>query len=345
MKYGSFLKERGYAAGIFGWLLFSIETFLMTIRGAWWLMAYVGVMLTGGYFLLTHIEYTRRRRFLAEVTEVAGMMEESYLIGEMQLPALTEEEKLWREFFQDIGKTMKEHVKIYQKETKEYKEYIELWIHEVKTPIAAAKLMVENHRDRVPEGLEAELGKIEGYTEQALFYARSNDVEKDYLIREVCLEDVVNEVIAQNRQAFIGKHCEIRLHDLDCHVYSDGKWMNFILGQILSNSLKYAGTDENGRDAGVRLEIFGMEGKENTTLVIKDQGIGIPEREVDRVFEKGFTGSNGRTHKKSTGIGLYLCRKLCGRLGHSIFLSSEKGKGCTVEIVFPKSSYIEDVKR
>ena len=80
MKYGSFLKERGYAAGIFGWLLFSIETFLMTVRGSWWLIAYVGVMLTGGYFLLTHIEYSRRRRFLSEVTEVAAMMEEPYLI-------------------------------------------------------------------------------------------------------------------------------------------------------------------------------------------------------------------------------------------------------------------------
>ena len=96
----------------------------MTVRGSWWLIAYEGVMLTGGYFLLTHIEYSRRRRFLSEVTEVAAMMEEPYLIGEMELPALTEEEKLWREFFQDIGKTMKEHVKIYQKETKEYKEYI-----------------------------------------------------------------------------------------------------------------------------------------------------------------------------------------------------------------------------
>lgn len=345
MKYRTFLKERMFMAGIFGWLLFSIETFLLTFRGSFWLVLYVAFVLNGGYFLLTYIEFRRRRHFLSEVTEIAGSMEESYLIGEMKLPVLTQEDRMWQELLQESGKKMKEHVNKYSRENKEYKEYIELWIHEVKLPIAAAKLMLENHRDQAPEGLEEELNRIEGYTEQALFYARSNDVEKDYFIREICLSDIVNEVLAANRRELIAKHCEVNLHDLQKKVYSDGKWLHFILNQILSNSIKYAMTPETDRDMPLFLEICAQEQAEGTVLLISDQGIGIPEEEISRVFEKGFTGSNGRKQKKSTGIGLYLCKKLCGRLGHSISVSSGKGKGCTVQITFPKSSYIEGARK
>ena len=331
--------------GIFGWILFSTETFLLTFRGSLWLVLYVAFILIGGYFLLTYIEFRRRRRFLSEVTEIAGSMEESYLIGEMKLPVLTQEDRIWQELLQELGRKMKEHVRKYSCENKEYKEYIELWIHEVKLPIAAAKLMLENHRDLVPDGLEGELNRIERYTEQALFYARSNDVEKDYFIREISLLNIVNEVLAANRRELIANHCEVKLHDLDKKVYSDGKWIQFILNQILSNSIKYAipaGTDDE--EPSLFLEIYAQEKAESTALFICDHGIGIPAEELDRVFEKGFTGSNGRKQKKSTGIGLYLCKKLCGRLGHSISINSKKGEGCTVQITFPKSSYIEGAR-
>lgn len=332
-------------AGIFGWILFSIETFLLTFRGSLWLIFYVAFILTGGYFLLTYIEFRRRRHFLSEVTEIAGSMEESYLIGEMKLPVLTEEDRILQELLQGLGRQMKEHVRKYSRENKEYKEYIELWIHEVKLPIAAAKLMLENHRDQVPEGLEGELERIEGYTEQALFYARSNDVEKDYFIREICLSHIVNEALAANRRELIAKRCEVRLHDLEKKVYSDGKWLQFILNQILSNCIKYAlPAGAEGELPPLFLEIYAREKEESTVLSISDHGIGIPAEEIDRVFEKGFTGSNGRKQKKSTGIGLYLCRKLCGRLGHSISIESKKGEGCTVQITFPKSSYIEEAR-
>lgn len=333
MKYGTFLKERGFIAGIFGWLFFSIETFLLTFRNSWWLILYVAVMLVGGYFLLTYLEFRRRKHFMSEVCSLAEKLEEPYLIGELMLPAETEEEKLFQELLQDLGKSMKEHVKEYRQETKEYKEYIELWIHEVKIPIASARLMLENHRDRIPKGLEGELERIEGYTEQALFYARSNDVEKDYFIKELCLKDVAGEVLLQNRRELLGRHCEIKLHDMDGIVYSDGKWLSFILNQIISNSIKYAGEQR------LSLEIYSVTSKENVTLVVKDNGIGIRQEELSRVFDKGFTGSNGRLRRKSTGIGLYLCQKLCKRLGHTLVVESEEGKGCTVKLIFPKSSY------
>lgn len=338
MKYSTFLKERGSIAAIFGWLLFSIETFLLTFRGAFWLMLYVGLALCASFFLLTFLEYRREKKFLAETFAIAEKLEEPYLIGEMEIPAVTKEQKLWREFLQGLGKSMKEHVNAYHKETKEYKEYIELWIHEVKLPIAAAKLMINNHRPLIPEGLEREIERIEGYTEQALFYARSNDVEKDYFIRELLLSDIVNEAVSLNRRELLAMQVNLSLHDLDLKVYTDAKWMIFILNQLLSNSLKYA------NEAAPCIEIYGAASKESTGLLIKDNGIGIREEEVSRVFEKGFTGSNGRLKKKSTGIGLYLCRKLCNRLGHSIDLQSEENQGCTVRITFPKSSYVEEIK-
>lgn len=338
MKYGTFLKERGYIAAIFGWLLFSIETFLLVFRNSLPLMLYVAVALFCSFFALTLIEYRRGKQFLKETLEIAKNLEEPYLIGEMNIPARTKEQKLWMEFLQDIGKSMKEHVKEYRRETKEYKEYIELWIHEVKLPIAAAKLMINNHRAQIPEGMEKELDRIESYTEQALFYARSNDVEKDYLIREMLLVDIMNEVISLNRRELLDRQVQLSLHDLDKRVYTDAKWMIFILNQILSNSLKYAGHER------LCVEIYGVSSEENTSLWIRDNGIGIKEEEVNRVFEKGFTGSNGRLKKKSTGIGLYLCRKLCNRLGHSIDLQSGENAGCQVCITFPKSSYVEGIK-
>ncbi len=338
MRYGTFLKERGYIAAIFGWLFFSIETFLLTFRDAFWLMLYVAVMLWGGFFLLTFLEYRREKKFLIETMEISEKLEEPYLIGEMEIPALTKEQKLWKEFLQTLGKSMKEHVNEYRKETKEYKEYIELWIHEVKLPIAAAKLMINNHRLQVPEGLEREIDRIESYTEQALFYARSNDVEKDYFIREIPLSDIVNETVSLNRRELLSMQINLSLHDLDLKVYTDAKWMIFILNQILSNSLKYMD------DVAPCIEIYGEKSEESTSLWIQDNGIGIKEEEVSRVFEKGFTGSNGRLKKKSTGIGLYLCRKLCNRLGASVDLQSGENQGCTVRITFPRSSYVEEIK-
>lgn len=338
MKYSTFLKERGYTAAIFGWLFFSIETFLLTFRDALWLMLYVAVLLWGSFFLLTFLDYRREKKFLTETLEISERLKEPYLIGEMEIPAVTKEQKLWKEFLQTLGKSMKEHVNEYRKETKEYKEYIELWIHEVKLPIAAAKLMIDNHRQQIPEGLEREIERIESYTEQALFYARSNDVEKDYFIREMPLSDIVNEAVSLNRRELLAMQVNLSLHDLELKVYTDAKWMIFILNQILSNSLKYT------NDVAPCIEIYGVTSGENTSLLIKDNGIGIREEEISRVFEKGFTGSNGRMKKKSTGIGLYLCRKLCNRLGHSIDLQSEEGQGCTVRITFPKSSYVEGIK-
>ena len=173
--------------------------------------------------------------------------------------------------------------------------------------------------------------KIENYLQQVLFYARSENVEKDYLIKEVNLNDVVNTVIKQNKKDLISKRIKIELNNLNIQVYSDKKWLEFILNQIINNAIKYVNQDPV-------ITISAKKYQDHDELMISDNGIGILKDEIDRVFDKGFTGTNGRNDKKSTGIGLYLCKKLCLRLNHEIKISSNEKT--TVTIIFPHSSFI-----
>ena len=198
-------------------------------------------------------------------------------------------------------------------------------------------MIIENNKSEVTKSIDEELNKVENYIEQALFYARSNTVEKDYYIKKVKLKDMVNESIKKNKKVLIHENILINVHDLELEVTTDNKWMQFIINQIIQNSIKY-----RKQDARLEIEMYGKQGKENVVLYIKDNGIGIKKGEITRVFEKGFTGTNGRlAGKKSTGIGLYLCKNLCNKLGISIELNAVYNEGTEVRLVFPKSSYIE----
>ncbi len=192
-------------------------------------------------------------------------------------------------------------------------------------------MIVENNPNSINQSIQEELIKIENYLQQVLFYARSENVEKDYLIKEVNLNDVVNTVIKQNKKDLISKRIKIELNNLNIQVYSDKKWLEFILNQIINNAIKYVNQDPV-------ITISAKKYQDHDELMISDNGIGILKDEIDRVFDKGFTGTNGRNDKKSTGIGLYLCKKLCLRLNHEIKISSNEKT--TVTIIFPHSSFI-----
>lgn len=198
-------------------------------------------------------------------------------------------------------------------------------------------MIIENNKNEVTKSIDEELQKIENYIEQALYYARSNTVEKDYYIRKVKLEEIVNESIKKNKNVLIQEKILINIHDLNLQVRTDIKWIVFILNQIIANSIKY-----KSQDRKLQLEIYAKERTENVILYIKDNGIGIKEGEITKVFEKGFTGTNGRlSNKKSTGIGLYLCKKLCDKLGIAIELYSIWNEGTEVRLIFPQNSYID----
>ena len=335
MRYTVYLKERYGQLLLLGGAVATVEIFLLILQAAGALQIYTAFCAFGVYFLISYGEFCRKKRYFSRIEESLSGLDKKYLLPEMLDPPGCQEERLMREVLRDLEHSMADHVNYYKNAEKEYKEYIELWIHEVKTPIAAGKLMVENHRDVLSGELEEELGKIEAYTEQALFYARSAHVEKDYLIRPVSLESLVTQAVKRNKKALIARKTGIHMEGLDLTVYSDERWLAFILNQILLNSIKYCDKET------LRLDFTGSGGKERICLSVRDNGRGIPEEDLERIFEKGFTGSKGRIQTQATGLGLYLCRKLCGRLGHGIEARSQEGEGCEIRIYFPKGSYVE----
>lgn len=278
-----------------------------------------------------------KQRFYKGLEDTLNNLDDKYLISEIiKVPSFMEG-KILKDLLEQINKSMVENVNRYKYKQEDYKEYIELWIHEIKIPIAASKMIVENNKNEVTKSIDEELDKVENYIEQALYYARSNTVEKDYYVKKVNLKDIVNESIKKNKNVLIHEKISVNVHDLKLEVNTDNKWVVFILNQIIQNSIKYKKQDRN-----LEIEIYAKQGKENVILYIKDNGIGIKKGEITRAFEKGFTGTNGRLiGKKSTGIGLYLCKNLCNKLGIAIELNSVENEGTEIRLVFPKSSYID----
>ena len=224
---------------------------------------------------------------------------------------------------------MHEEVNFYKHLQSEYRDYIETWVHEIKTPIASAKLILENGHIKEKTALIDEISKIDQYITQALYYSRSTDVSNDYIVREFNLENIINECIRDNRKDFINKKIAVNIENIDIKVTSDPKWIKFIINQIIINSIKYS-KKERGY-----INIYSLEKENNKiSLIIEDNGIGIPKSDINRVFDKGFTGENGRIYGKSTGIGLYLCKKLCSKLNLEINLKSEVNNGTRVIINF-----------
>lgn len=202
-------------------------------------------------------------------------------------------------------------------------DYYTLWAHQIKTPIAAMRLLLQSSDNEQNTELSSELFKIEQYVEMVLQYLRLDSTSTDFILKRYKLEDTVRQAVRKYAKLFIQKKISLDFKEFGCEVLTDEKWLLFVIEQILSNALKY--THEG------RISIY-MDSSNSKTLVIEDTGIGIQPEDLPRVFEKGFTGYNGRTDKKSTGIGLYLCKRILTKLSHSISIESEVGKGTLVRI-------------
>lgn len=336
MNFKLFLREKAITILLLLFGIITIEIFLMAYNVGTFIKIYIPLIIIGLYVISIVIEYFKKKKFYDNLLKMLEELEEKYLITEIIKTPNFLEGKILKNTLEQIDKSMLENVNKYKYMTEDYKEYIELWIHEIKIPIAASKMVIENNKNEVTKSIDEELDKVENYIEQALFYARSNTVEKDYYIRKVFLKEIVNESIKKNKSSLIQEKISINIHDLDLEVNTDNKWIVFILNQIIQNSIKYRKKEE------AVIEIYASQGKENVILYVKDNGIGIKQGEITRVFEKGFTGINGRlSNKKSTGIGLYLCKKLCNKLGIGLELNSVQNEGTEVMLIFPQSSYIE----
>ncbi|MCH5138740.1 sensor histidine kinase [Clostridiaceae bacterium UIB06] len=216
-------------------------------------------------------------------------------------------------------------------------EYITKWVHEIKIPISVCELIADRLEDNIeidshiPENLRAELARIKFLIEQVLYAGRASSYSEDLLINEVNIKQVVNEAVRKNSFFFISKRIDLKLGDMHFNVFTDKKWISYILEQILNNACKYV--DENGV-----VEICCVEEEKLIKLSIKDNGVGILPQDINRVFDKGFTGSNGRKNGKSTGMGLYFSRKMAEKLNHDIKVTSEVGKYTEFTVVFYKIS-------
>ena len=336
MDFKLFFKDKAITILLLLFGIITIEIFLMAYNVGMFIKIYIPLIIMGLYMISIIIEYFKRKKFYDNLLKILEELDEKYLITEIIKTPNFLEGQIFKNSLEQIDKSMLENVNKYKYMTEDYKEYIELWIHEIKIPIATSKMVIENNKNAITKSIDEELDKVENYIEQALFYARSNTVEKDYYIRKVVLKEIVNESIKKNKSSLIQEKISIDIHDLEIEVNTDNKWIVFILNQIIQNSIKYRKKENSV------IEIYANQGKENVILYIKDNGIGIKQGEITRVFEKGFTGTNGRlSNKKSTGIGLYLCKKLCNKLGIGIELNSVQNEGTEVKLVFPKDSYIE----
>ncbi|MGU8220811.1 ATP-binding protein [Clostridium perfringens] len=329
MNLRDFIKERIVFIIINSLILLFTAILLMVLKVDSFAILFI-VIINGAGILIYHIfDYLRKKQYYDEIKENMESLDKKYLISEVIEEGTFTESKLIYDVICKGNKAMNDEIGEFKRGINDYREYIELWVHEIKTPIATCKLLIENNESPLTESIGEEVCKLENYIDQALFYTRSNTLEKDYIIKEMSLSSCVNKVLNNNADSLIKKRVKISLGDLEKQVYSDSKWIEFILGQIISNSIKYMNKEHK------ELKIYCNENSKYVILNIEDNGAGISEKDISRVFDKGFTGENGRKFGKSTGIGLYLCKKLCKKLGLDIKLISEEGKFTRVSIIFP----------
>lgn len=216
------------------------------------------------------------------------------------------------------------------KKMEDLADYYSMWIHQIKTPIAAINFLLDNEEIDV-KAFRQELFKIERYVEMVLTYIRLGSETSDYVITSINLDEVVRENIKRYATLFINKKIKLNYVSHETYVISDKKWLGFAFEQLLSNAIKYT---KSGGEISINIS--------ESKLIIEDNGIGIYEEDLPRIFEQSFTGLNGRYEKKSSGLGLYLCKKTLDKLQHKIEITSEVNKGTKVIVSFPKKDMFRD---
>ncbi|CEN78602.1 sensor histidine kinase [Paraclostridium sordellii] len=332
MSLNDYLKDRIGVIFLNIIALITLIIFLFSVGNNFEVIKTVVIVWISVLIIFITYEYKKRKVYFETLLKYIDNLDKKYLISEIiDIPPYIDAIPYYY-LLKKASKSMRDEINNEKTKRIKYKEYIEQWVHEVKTPISLIKLIEENNRTNKSSAVLMQLEDIDRYVEQALFYARSEDVEKDYFIQEISLEECINSVITKNKQGFILNGIDIEISDIDKNIYCDIKWLEFILNQIIVNSIKY----RNNENPMVKINSIDI--KNGIQLIIEDNGIGIPQNEISRVFEKGFTGNKGRRNSKSTGIGLYLCKKLCDKLGLLISIESKEKLYTKVIITFSKGS-------
>lgn len=335
MKFGKFLADKAVSILVtaVAWLV--IWDFLAVFHIKSGQILIIGVI----YFLADIIkilwEYFRRKKFYTDLVSNCDNLEKKYLLSAMTESPDFYEGQIFYEVLCETNKSMCDSVAEYRKSSEEFQEYIELWVHEVKLPVASLLLMCHNNPD-IDGKYTEQLRRIDDCIENVMYYARSENVKKDYLIKEVSLKRAFSNIAIKNREELQQRNVVLKTERLDIKVMTDSKWLEYIMGQIVANSMKYFSPDRDPE-----IHVYAVDDSEKTVLHIRDNGIGIPSSDLPYIFEKSYTGENGRTHAKSTGMGLYIIKNLCDSLGHEVKAESVQNEFTDIIITFGKNTFMK----
>ena len=329
MKIGEFLHDRIVSLLLHLFCMLALSAFLLLTGTGAGVVVIILIVWVISLCVLTVAGYIRQRNRIRELEAIMGGLKQKYLFTECAPRPQSYVGRKILGLYRRAGKSMIEAVSDAEAKQRDYREYIENWVHEIKVPITAIELLCENNKSETSRKIRLQLALIDGHVERTLYYARLDCVEKDYIIRETSLAETVKRVLSKYRFLLTQNNVRVETENLDKSVYTDGKWVEFMLGQLLSNAVKY-------KSASPVIRICAEESDGKTRLTVKDNGIGIPASELQRIFDKGFTGSNGRALGGSTGMGLYLCRKLAEALGVSLKACSKENEYTSISICFPR---------
>lgn len=329
---GTFLRDKIAVVAI-ALLVIAFITFLLVILGVTIdAIVLIDSTLAACVVLALVLEYRRRASFWKDVETAIEALDRTRYIGDLVDEPSFSEGRLALDAMLALTQLNKDELGELRTQNHDRAQYTELWVHEVKTPLAAAKLVLDRMHGPDVAKLKIELERIEGLVEQALFAARSDTLVNDYVIREIVLGDAVGEACKANMRYLTSCGVAIDIHiDPQTTVVADKAWLAFILNQLITNAAKY--------DASTITFTTYEEGNEGphacTVLELRDDGCGIPAADVPRVFDRGFTGEVGRAHGSATGMGLFLVARMCAQMGLDVLLASEESIGTRVQIKFP----------
>ena len=339
MKFNSFLKDRLYSIVTALFSYFIILLVLLAYKSDKSIVIAITIILLVTYILLFLTDFFRKQKFYTDLLTNIDNLDKAYLVLEtLNRPEFYEGELLCQALY-EIDKSMNENVRIEKEQLLDNKEYIEMWIHEVKRPLASLVLTLNNQKNILDRKTKNILKRLEDYVDQVLYYVRSENAEKDYFIKEVDLSKVIKNVGIKNMDDLLDNKVEFIVDKTNYKVFTDSKWLEFILNQIINNSIKYKRNIDNSY-----IKIYVKDNLDTTVLIIEDNGIGIKSSDIRQVFDKTFTGTNGREKTTSTGMGLYIAKNLCKKLGHKIEIESKENEYTRVFITFAKNKFYDVLK-
>ncbi len=329
MKLSTYLKDKLYAFIIFIIYIIILILFLIALKLSSSIIIFITAFTIVIFFVILFFDYFRKRKFYSELLDKLNTLDKKYLLIEMVLVPNFLEGKMLYDVLDEVNKNEHDLISNLKNKQEDFKEYIELWIHEVKLPLASLTLI--NRKDK---NTLRELKRIEDDVEQILYYVRCENANNDYLIKEWNLDTIIKNVALRNKDDLLALDIDFKVDNCNLKVLTDSKWLEFIINQIVSNSIKYK------KDKGSVIEINGEDFDNYVTITIYDNGKGISKSDLPRVFNKTFTGNNGRVNSsKSTGMGLYLCKELCKSLGHKIEIDSKVDEYTKVTITIYKKNF------